>query len=344
MKLSLFDYALLKSSIAQTPTKPRDHSRLMIFDKKSNKIIHDKFFHLTKYLTPNDVLVFNNSKVFPARLLGQKESGGKAEILLLRKFEDNNWESLLKCRNPKSGLKLRFKRELEAMLIRKLSAKTWLLRFNGKQLSFYSILDKIGLVPLPPYILSREKQIKLKRQYQSVFAKFTGSSAAPTASLHFTKRLIKQIQKSGCQKEFITLHVGLGTFEPVNTEVVENFKIHEEWLSADNETIRRLLKAKKSGKRIIAVGTTSVRALETIFSGYPRKPEKLFSKFTNIFIYPGYKFKFVDALITNFHLPKSSLLMLVSAFAGRMKILELYRQAISRKYRFYSFGDAMFVK
>jgi S-adenosylmethionine:tRNA ribosyltransferase-isomerase len=344
MRLSLFDYQLPQSAIAQKPSSPRDHSRLFVYHRKNRKIEHNKFFQITKYLKKDDVLVFNNSKVFPARLYGNKESGGKAEVLLLRNLTDCDWECLLKCRNPKIGLKLRFKRGLLAEVIERINAKTWRLQFNHQKGHFYSILNKIGQVPLPPYIKSTAKQTQLKKQYQSIFAKFAGSAAGPTASFHFTKQLVRRIKKIGCQFEFLTLHIGLGTFEPVNTKKIEDFKIHEEWLTADKKTINRLWKAKQAGKRIVAVGTTAVRGLETIFHDYPNQPRRAFSNFTNIFIYPGYKFRFIDAMITNFHLPKSSLIMLVSAFISRGKTLQLYKNAIAKKYRFYSFGDAMFIK
>jgi len=361
MKLSLFNYNLPKALIAQTPASPRDTSRLLVYDKKTDKVVHDRFYNLPKYLKPTDVLVFNNSKVFPARLLGHKETGGKAEALLLKELKAGEWEVLLGTGRPKVGLKLRFTRGLEAEVVNQFPHKTWLLKFNFKGPDFYAILNKIGQVPLPPYIEAmKHRNIEAKAQYQTIYAKHLGSAAAPTAGLHFTKQLFAKIKKLGCQTEFVTLHVGLGTFDPVKTERIEDYQIHEEWVSVDRRTIQRLVEAKRAGKRIIAVGTTSVRTLETFFSQkefqkYPDKDtamlrsmeaEKIadFSGNTHIFIYPGYKFKFVAAMITNFHLPKSSLIMLVSAFIGRTNTLAIYKKAIRLKYRFFSFGDAMLLK
>lgn len=345
MKLSLFDYRLPKELIAQEPASPRDHSRLLVYDKKTGKTIHDNFFNLPKYLKPDDVLVFNNSKVFPARLIGKKSSGGKAEVLLLRMVKTGEWEALLGTRNPKIGLKLSFERGLQAEITTKSLGKTWLLKFNFEAQKFDAILDRIGQVPTPPYIKTKNQ---ILRQYQTVFAKHSGSAAAPTAGLHFTKRIFNKIKSRGCQIEFVTLHVGLGTFDPVNTENIEDYQIHEEQVSVDKETIERLTAAKSAGKRIIAVGTTSVRTLESLFAKKNLNIDleiknNLIGR-TNIFIYPGYKFGFVDAIITNFHLPKSSLLMLVSAFIGRKNALSLYEKAIRLKYRFFSFGDAMFLQ
>jgi len=308
-------------------------------------------------------MVFNNSKVFPARLLGNKETGGKAEALLLRKLKSGQWEALLGTRHPKVGLKLSFNKGLTAKVIGTPTAKTWLLQFNFSGPAFYEILDKIGQVPTPPYIDVKNQLFhshslaksdkKIRNQYQTIYAKKLGSAAAPTAGLHFTNRLLKKIRDRGVQTEFVTLHVGLGTFDPVNTENIEEYKIHQEWVSVDKQTIKRLIKAKQVGKRIIAVGTTSVRTLETLFSTSPicdirdsrqSHINSCHSYYTDIFIHPGYKFKFINAIITNFHLPKSSLIMLVSAFIGRKKTLELYNKCIKLKYRFFSFGDAMFLQ
>lgn len=372
MKLKLFDYNLPGKLIAQTPAVPRDRSRLLVYGPvgrsfnegrvKTRKIIHDRFYNLPKYLTNNDVLVLNNTKVFPARLIGNKETGGKAEILLLKKIKrdgqqanhsfSEGWEGLVGCTRPKSGLKLRFERGLQAELVNRLSEKTWLIKFNFKGDKFNAILNQIGQTPLPPYI-----QVSLrprssggskleKQRYQTVYARHLGSAAAPTAGLHFTKNLLNKVKKRGCEMEFVTLHVGLGTFNPVNTENIEDYKIHSEWAIVDKATIARLIKAKRKGKRIIAVGTTSTRVLESFFENAPMLHsmgvrKKSISKFIDIFIYPGYKFKFIDALITNFHLPKSSLLMLVAAFIGRKNIMKIYQTAIKMKYRFFSFGDAM---
>lgn len=355
MNLKLFDYKLPPNLIAQKPASPRDSARLLIYDRKTKKIEHKHFFNLPKYLTENDVLVFNDSKVLPARLIGNKESGGKAEVLLLEQKEDNQWEVLLGLRKPQVGLKLLFKAGLEAEVVSRSEGKTWFVEFNFKGTKFNNILFKIGQMPLPPYIHSKSTQSVLQKEYQTIYAKKIGSAAAPTAGLHFTKKLMSQIKKTGCQIEFVTLHVGLGTFDPVNTEKIEDHQIHSEFIQVNKQTIKQLIKAKKEGKRIIAVGTTSLRTLETIFSNKQSNPalhhadefgasKKAIKQNTNIFIYPGYKFKFVDALITNFHLPKSSLLMLVSALIGRKATLEIYQRAIKLKYGFFSFGDACFFK
>jgi len=353
MKLDLFDYKLPQNLIANEPASPRDSSRLLIFNKKENKIIHDEYINLDKYLTPNDVLVFNNSKVFPARLIGKKETGGRVEILLLKQISTtpNQWEALIGTKKPKDGLKLMFSAGLTATIWNSSPDKTWFVEFNFKANKFNTILDKIGQVPLPPYIEAKSAQSKIKKQYQTVYANKTGSAAAPTAGLHFTNRLLKKIQNKGIQTEYVTLHVGLGTFNPVETNNIEDYKIHSEFVSIDKKTIQRLQKAKEHGKRIIAVGTTSVRVLETVFTNSHQIASSSFQSSsqngcecnTNIFIYPGYKFKFIDAMITNFHLPKSSLIMLVSAFIGRKKTLDLYKLAIKLKYRFFSFGDGMFL-
>jgi len=343
MNLKLFDYKLPPNLIAQKPAMPRESARLLIYGRKTKKIEHKHFFDLPKYLTKNDVLVFNDSKVMPARLTGNKESGGRAEVLLLEQKDGNQWEVLLGLRNPQIGLKLLFKEGLEARVVSKNEGKTWLVGFNFKGTKFNNILFKIGQMPLPPYIHSKSSQCVLQRQYQTIYAKKIGSAAAPTAGLHFTKKLMNQIKKIGCQIEFVTLHVGLGTFDPVNTEKIEDYQIHSEFIEINKQTIKHLIKAKRLGKRIIAVGTTSLRTLESVFAE-PVAEDASITQQTNIFIYPGYKFKFVDALITNFHLPKSSLLMLASALVGRKSTLEIYQKAIKLKYKFFSFGDACFFK
>lgn len=342
MRLSLFDYNLPPELIAQKPMSPRDHSRLLVYDKKTKKITHDHFFNLPKYLKPNDVLVFNNSKVIPARLIGKKASGGKAEILLLKNTTQNEWQALIGTKNPKPDLNLLFDGGLIATVIKSNNDKTWQIKFNKNDIELKKLLFKYGKLPIPPYIKSNSSQSTLTKQYQTVYAKTEGSSAAPTAGLHFTKKLLNKIKKAGCQIEFVTLHVGLGTFNPVNTNNIEDYKIHHEFVQIDQPTINRLKKAKQNGQRIIAVGTTSVRSLEAVL-GAQKSPEKGFADEVGIFIYPGYKFKFVDAMITNFHLPKSSLLMLVSAFIDRTTAIKLYKFAIKLKYRFFSFGDAMFL-
>jgi len=331
----------------------------LVYKETSNEIIHDRYSNLDKYLTKNDVLVFNDSKVFPARLIGKKESGGRAEILLLKEVSSGQWEVMIGAKRPKIGLKLQFKRGLEATVVRVQNEKTWLVEFNYKGSRFFDILDRVGEVPLPPYIdqakvqglkspelqtiaclSSGQAKVKVKGQYQTVYAKERGSAAAPTAGLHFTNRLLEKIRKKGVQIEYVTLHVGLGTFNPVNTDDIEDYRIHSEWVSVGKKTLKSLQDAKKQGKRIISVGTTSTRTLEAIFSK-KKNWSTGYNDYVDIYIYPGYEFKFIDGMITNFHLPKSSLIMLVSALIGRKKTISIYKLAIKLKYRFFSFGDGM---
>jgi len=341
MKRSLFDYKLPAKRIANEPAKPRDSAKLLVYNRTTNQVLHDTFLHLDKYLKAGDVLIFNNTKVFPARLLGFKESGGKAEILLLKDLSAGNWEVLIGARNPKPGLKMLFAGNLIATVLKPTDGKSWIVNFNLQGKQFDQLLLKIGEMPLPPYIHSTAKQSELQEQYQTIYAKHQGSAAAPTAGLHFTRRLMSKLARHGVQMEYVTLHVGLGTFEPVNTENIENYHIHKEWIKMDKATQNRLLKAKNEGRRLIAVGTTSVRVLESLWQ--EEKAKKDLIKETEIFIYPGYKFKAIDGMITNFHLPKSSLIMLVCAFVGREKTLKLYQLAIKLKYKFFSFGDGMFL-
>jgi len=344
MKLRLFDYHLPKEYIAQKPAKPRDSANLLIYDKNTKKVGHDIFFNLPKYLTKNDVLVFNDSKVFPARLFGNKQSGGKAEFLFLQEKGDNEWEVLIGSRNPQINTVYFFPDNLQAQVVKKFDGKSWLVKFNKSNGAIKIILQKFGHMPLPPYIKSDLTEKKLQQEYQTIYAKKFGSAAAPTAGLHFTDRVFKKLKKIGVQIEFVTLHVGLGTFNSVDTDNIEDYNIHSEQVEINKQTIINLIKAKKENRRIIAVGTTSVRTLETIFQDFPKTEIKNYKQEVKIFIYPGYKFKIVDAIITNFHLPKSSLLMLVAAFVGRLKIMQLYNLAKKKKYKFYSFGDGMFLK
>jgi S-adenosylmethionine:tRNA ribosyltransferase-isomerase len=347
MKLSLFNYNLPRELIAQTPKEPRDASGLLVYDRKSGKIEHDKFFNLPKYLQPNDVLVFNNTKVFPARLIMKKPTGGKIEIFLLKEVGGGKWECLI-------GGKLKSTKELEAKglqgkIIGKVAESVWLIKFNLVGQKFLKFIEKYGETPLPPYIKTKDTK-KIRAEYQTVYAKYFGSVAAPTAGFHFTKKLLAQLKKKGVAEEFVTLHVGLGTFQAVKVEQIEKHKMHAELASIDKKTCDFLNTAKRQGRRIIAVGTTSARTLEAATDKNGKlKPIK---KEVDIFIYPGYKFKFVDALITNFHLPKSTLLMLVSAFLGQGKnktagikaMRKIYATAVKKKYRFYSFGDGMMVE
>ncbi len=341
MKTELFNYYLPKELIAQFPVQPRDHSRLLVFDRKRRRIIHDHFYNLADYLKPSDVLVFNNTKVFPARLFGKKESGGKMEVFLLKCLGGRIWEVLIGGKVRRVGQSIVFRQGLRCRTTQRLPEGVWQVLFNKPPKVVMTLANKIGSTPTPPYV----KRLTKLSDYQTVYAKQIGSVAAPTAGFHFTKKLLAQLKKKGIQFEYITLHVGFGTFQPVKVDDIREHRIHEEYAEVDRTTAKSLWQAKQRGRRIIAVGTTTVRTLETVFNrpgrndfGYPRGG---FRGWLNTFIYPGYKFKFVNAIITNFHLPKSSLLMLVSAFAGRKQVLEIYKKAVQRKYRFYSFGDGM---
>ena len=335
-----FYYSLPETLIANKPELKRDHCRLMSLNKKTKEINHFKFFDLKKILGSNDVLVLNKSKVFPARLFGQKVTGGKFEILLLHQIDSFSWLAISKPRLTLNQ-KLLFGHNLTGQVVKsnKISGEIE-IKFNQKHATFLQTLDKIGHTPLPPYISSKESESKIRKEYQTVYAKETGSAAAPTAGLHFTKKLISDLKKKGIQIEYITLHVGLGTFQNLRPENINTKTLHQEFYEIDIATAKRLNLAKEQGKRIIAVGTTSVRTLESAIKNSQLKSGK---NSTQIFIYPPYKFKFVDALITNFHLPESSLLMLVSAFAGKKNIFKAYQEAIDKEYRFFSFGDAMFI-
>jgi len=336
LSLKKFDYKLPTNLIAQKPIRPRDHSRLMILSRKNKRITHDYFYNINKYIEPNSILVANNSKVIPARLKGEKPSRGKVEILLLERLKNDCWEIVLKGKG-KINLRINFNKKLFGVLKKQLSDQTWLIKFSALQEDLSKALKKAGQTPTPPYI----KRISNLREYQTIYAQRPGSSAAPTAGFHFTKKIIQKLKTEGIDMHFVTLHVGLGTFQPVRVKNIENHQMHSEWGEIKKSTAQLLNKAKKTQRKIIAVGTTSCRVLEAFSSSNHILRAK--AKPIRTFIYPGYKFKFIDALITNFHLPKSTLLMLVSAFAGRKFILQAYKQAIKKKYRFYSFGDAMLI-
>lgn len=341
MKVEDFDYYLPEELIAQTPLKKRDESRLLVLDKKTGEIEHKKFYNIIDYLEPGDTLVLNDTKVLPARLIGEKtETGAVIEILLLKNIEKDEWETLAKpARRIKEGTIVSFGNgKLKAKCTKVLDdgIRHFELIYDG---ILMEILDELGTMPLPPYI---HEKLDDQSLYQTVYAKEIGSAAAPTAGLHFTKDLLKKIEAKGINIAYITLHVGLGTFRPVSVEKVEDHEMHSEFYSMTKEVADLLNNTRKDGKKIIAVGTTSTRTLETIASKYNKFVEC--HGWTNIFIYPGYKFKGIDALITNFHLPKSTLVMLVSALAGRDNIMHAYKIAVEEKYRFFSFGDAMFIK
>ncbi len=341
MKTDDFDFYLPEELIAQHPLEKRDSSRMLVLDRKTGEIEHKHFKDIIDYLDDNDVLVLNDTKVLPARLIGEKEeTKAHIEVLLLKKESGDIWECLVKpAKRVKLGTIITFGNGL-------LKAKCTKIGEDGirhvefiYEGIFYEILDKLGTMPLPPYI--REK-LEDKDRYQTVYAKNLGSAAAPTAGLHFTKELLEKIKKKNIKVCYITLHVGLGTFRPVAVEDVTKHKMHSEYYSMTKEVADTLNKAKKEGKRIIAVGTTTTRTLETIMTKYNEFTSC--SGWTDIFIYPGYKFKAIDGLITNFHLPKSTLIMLVSAFSSKKIILNAYKVAVSKQYRFFSFGDSMFIK
>lgn len=341
MKLEDFNYELPKELIAQKPVPQRSMSRLMILDKTTGKIDHKLFKDIIDYIEKEDCLVLNNTRVMPARLFGKrKDTGGKIELLLLNNKGNDVWEVILKPgKRAKPGSKFVFADgQLEATVIKVLDDGNRLVKFEYEGL-FDQMLEKIGTIPLPPYI---KEQIEDNERYQTVYSKIKGSSAAPTAGLHFTPELIQSISEKGAKMVFITLHIGLDTFRPVKVEDIEKHHMHTEYFKINEDACEAINITKQKGGRVIAVGTTSSRVLETISdeNGFVKPKEG----YTDIFIYPGYKFKSVDALITNFHLPQSTLIMMVSAFAGRKNIMEAYRIAIENKYRFFSFGDAMFIK
>lgn len=341
MKLEEFDYYLPEDLIAQVPIQKRDESRLMVLDRENKTITHKVFKNIIDYLEPGDCLVRNNTKVIPARLYGKKDTGANVEFVLLNRLEGDIWESIVRPGNKlKPGTKVIFGEGLlEAEILDIMEGGTRKVKFKYEGI-FNEILDKIGLMPLPPYI---HESLEEKDRYQTVYAKYEGSAAAPTAGLHFTSELLKQIEQKGIKIANVTLHVGIGTFRPVKEENIEEHKMHTEHFYIKPEDAAKINETKKDGKKVIAVGTTSCRVLETIANPETGLVEAQESD-TGIYIYPGYKFKCVDSLITNFHLPKSTLLMLVSALASREFILEAYNEAVKEKYRFFSFGDAMFIK
>ena len=339
MKTSDFDYYLPQELIAQTPVEPRDSSRLLVYDRNADKVYHKHFYDVKEFLRPGDLLVRNNTRVLPARMFAKTKNGGNVEVLLLKRFDLTEWEVLVKPgKKAKPGTILTFndKLSLEVLsTIEETGSRRVKFIFDGV---FEDIIADIGEMPLPPYITEK---LSDKERYQTVYAKVDGSAAAPTAGLHFTDRLIKEITDMGVEIADVLLHVGLGTFRPVKTDDILSHHMHSEYYEIDQENAEKINRAKREGRRVIAVGTTSVRTLESASDeqGFV-KPIKAD---TDIFIYPSYKFKCVDGLITNFHLPKSTLVMLVSALATREKILELYETAVNEKYRFFSFGDACLI-
>ena len=341
MTVEDFNYDLPEELIAQTPLKQRDASRLLVLDKESGEVSHKHFYNIIDYLEEGDTLVLNDTKVLPARLIGEKvDTKAVIEILLLKNIENDIWECLVKpARRVKEGTIVSFgdgRLQAKCIKVEDEGIRHFELIYEGILLE---LLEELGTMPLPPYI---HEKLEDGSRYQTVYAKEVGSAAAPTAGLHFTKELLEEIKNKGINIAYITLHVGLGTFRPVSVEKVEDHEMHSEYYQMSSEVAKLLNETKKNNHRIIAVGTTSTRTLETIMTKYNEFREC--SGWTNIFIFPGYEFKAIDALITNFHLPKSTLVMLVSALAGRENILNAYKIAVEEKYRVFSFGDAMLIK
>jgi S-adenosylmethionine:tRNA ribosyltransferase-isomerase len=339
LKTSDFNYDLPPELIAQTPLEKRDNSRLMTLDRESGAIVHYHFYDLPAFLRPGDCLVMNNSRVLPARLIGRRESGGACEVLLLIDRGEKTWECLVKPgKKLRRGAKLAFGEDaLRGEIAEVLPDGNRLVRFDYEGI-FLEKLEQLGKMPLPPYI---KEELEDQERYQTVYSKVTGSAAAPTAGLHFTPELLEQIEAMGVRLAYVTLHVGLGTFRPVKVDDIEHHDMHSEYCLIPPETAQIINETKQKGGRVICVGTTSCRTVESFSNedGTVRSG----GGWTNIFIYPGYRFKVLDALVTNFHLPESTLIMLVSALAGREHVLHAYEEAVRERYRFFSFGDAMLI-
>ena len=340
MKKSDFDFELPEELIAQTPIQQRDHSRLMHLDKQTGEISHEHFYDLPKFLKKGDCLVLNDSRVLPARLIGCRSTGGSVELVLLRDLGEGRWECLSRPgRKTKPGTELSFGGgELTATVESVAEGGNRIVKFHYEGI-FLEVLERLGKMPLPPYI---KEELQDAERYQTVYSREIGSAAAPTAGLHFTRELLAQIEAMGVNICYVTLHVGLGTFRPVKEDEIENHEMHSEFCIIPERTARIVTETKKAGNRVIAVGTTSCRTLESFANEDGSLPVS--SGWTNIFIYPGYRFKCIDALITNFHLPESTLIMLVSALAGREHVLNAYKCAVEERYRFFSFGDAMMIE
>ena len=339
MKTSDFDYDLPEELIAQTPLERRDTSRLLVLDKHSGEFFHHHFYELPDYLHKGDCLVLNNSRVLPARLIGHRPTGGACEVLLLRDRGDNIWECLVRPgRKLKPGATVSFgEGQLTAEIVDEIEDGKRLVRFHYEGI-FLEVLEQLGKMPLPPYI---KAELQDQERYQTVYSKVVGSAAAPTAGLHFTPDLLEKIQAMGVKVCYVTLHVGLGTFRPVKAEDIQDHEMHSEYCEISQETADIINETRKNGGRVICVGTTSCRTVESFAAEDGTMTAR--SGWTNIFIYPGYRFKVLDGLVTNFHLPESTLIMLVSALAGREHVLAAYEEAVREKYRFFSFGDAMFI-
>ncbi len=333
MKLEEFDYFLPEELIAKYPIEPRHNARLMVLNRKEGEIKHDIFWNLPLYLEEGDLLVFNNSKVLPARLYGKKATGGKVEVLLTDYITKEEWYALIGGRGIREGLRINIAEDFEIEILQHVEGGKFKVKLFAPDP--LKALDKYGKIPIPPYLKREEEPID-RVYYQTVFAQVEGSVAAPTASLHFSEELLKRLEEYKIRKAFITLHISYGTFKPVKVDEIEKHKVDPEYVRVPQETIDLIKDTKKKGKRVVAVGTTVVRALES--AGF-----EPFEGWTDLYIYPGYTFKVVDALITNFHLPKSSLLFLVCAFGGKEFILRAYNEAVKEKYRFYSYGDGMLI-
>jgi len=337
MKVADFDYYLPKERIAQHPVEPRDHSRLLVVDKNTGAMEHRHFYNLPRYLRPGDVLVFNDTRVIPARLYGYKDTGAHVEVFLLTRLNDREWEVLVRPgKKLQVGAHIKFAEELSGTITDHTDFGGRIIRFEFEGV-FEEILDRLGEIPLPPYITA---ELEDKERYQTVYNRDPGSAAAPTAGLHFTGELLQKIRDMGCEEVFVTLNVGLGTFRPVTEENIEDHPMHREFYSVTQSAAAAINKAKAEGRRIVAVGTTAVRTLE---SAGATGEVKAGSSWTQIYIYPGFQWHIVDALVTNFHLPQSTLLMLVSALSSRELMLRAYAEAVKQEYRFFSFGDAMFI-
>jgi S-adenosylmethionine:tRNA ribosyltransferase-isomerase len=337
LKTSDFNYHLPESSIAQTPIEPRDSSRLLVLHRDTGTLEHKIFREVGEYLRPDDLLVLNQTRVIPARIYARKSTGGRVELLLLRREDEVTWQCLVGGKGLRVATKIKVEDGPQAEIVKVLNGSERLIRFEEPIEPYF---PKIGNVPLPPYI---HEKLNDPERYQTVYAREPGSAAAPTAGLHFTPRLLDELKSQGVKIGYVTLHVGLDTFAPVTEENPQEHKIHTEWCELNQETANLINQTKQSGGRVIAVGTTSVRTLESAAIENSDSGISAFTGSTSLYILPGYKFKIVDAMITNFHLPKSTLIMLVSAFAGRERILSAYETAIRAGYRFYSFGDAMLI-
>ena len=333
MKVEEFDYELPEELIAKYPIVPRHNARLMVLERRSQSIKHDTFWNLPDYLEEGDLLVFNDTKVIPARLYGRKPTGGKVEVVLTDYVKPDLWKALVGGKKIRKGLKVEVASDFEVEILEHIEEGKFLVRLIGDDP--LKLIDRYGHIPIPPYLKREEEEID-RRYYQTVFAREEGAVAAPTASLHFSEELLQKLEDKGIKRAFVTLHVSYGTFKPVKADKVEEHYVEPEYVKVPEETVELIMKTKERGRRVVAVGTTVVRALET-------NPFKSYEGWTDLYIYPGFEFRVVDVLITNFHLPRSSLLFLVCAFGGRDFVLRAYREAVLKKYRFYSYGDGMLI-